>query len=297
MPWLKLELETDCNDVANVVQALEECGALAVTISDARDQALFEDDVDATALWAHNRVSGLFPAGADIAALVQQLEQSTQTALAYRVEPLAERDWQSACTDSHGPLHFGANLWVCPTWSKPPAADTVNVFIDPGLAFGSGAHPSTQLCLTWLAEHGCERRQVIDYGCGSGILAIAALKLGAARAWGVDHDLRALQVSEANAAYNGVAERYRALTPASLPHALVADIVFANILAKPLIELAPALINRMKPGAALILSGLLEEQAGQVLAHYAKECTLTLHVRDDPAQGRRWAMLAGRRGK
>jgi ribosomal protein L11 methyltransferase len=297
MPWLKLELETDCNDVANVVQALEECGALAVTISDARDQALFQDDVDAAALWAHNRVSGLFPAGADMAALVQQLEQSTQTALAYRVEPLAERDWQSACTDSHGPLRFGANLWVCPTWSKPPAPDTVNVFIDPGLAFGSGAHPSTQLCLTWLAEHGCERRQVIDYGCGSGILAIAALKLGAARAWGVDHDLRALQVSDANAAYNGVAERYRALTPASLSHALVADIVFANILAKPLIELAPALINRMKPGAALILSGLLEEQADEVLAHYAKECTLTLHVRDDPVQGRRWAMLAGRRGK
>lgn len=297
MPWLKLELEADCNCVEAVAQVLEQCGALAITVSDAKDQALYQAGAGGAVYWAHNRISGLFSADVDVGAVARRLQPYTYETPTYRVETLPERDWQSACKERHGPMRFGANLWVRPSWSAPPEDGAVDVLIDPGLAFGSGAHATTRLCLAWLAEHACDGKQVIDYGCGSGILAIAALKLGAMRAWGIDNDPRALQVSAANATLNHVATRYRALTPESLPTGLAADIVLANILADPLAALAPRLIELLKPGGILILSGLLEEQADSVRSCYASRCPLALHVAADGPRGHRWVMLVGRRDR
>ncbi len=176
MPWLKHELEADCNCVEAVTQVLEQCGALTITVSDAKDQALYQAGAGGAVYWAHNRISGLF--SADVDTVARRLQPCAYETSTYRVETLPERDWQSACKERHGPMRFGASLWVRPSWSAPPEDEAVHVLIDPGLAFGSGAHPTTRLCLAWLAEHACDGKQMIDYGCGSGILAIAALKPG-----------------------------------------------------------------------------------------------------------------------
>ncbi len=217
--------------------------------------------------------------------------------VACQLQTLPDRDWQTVWQERFKPMRFGTNLWVCPSWCTPPQGDAINVFIDPGLAFGSGNHPSTQLCLEWLAQYTFEGESVIDYGCGSGILAIAALKLGAQCAWGVDNDPRARQVSQNNAAHNGVAERYEALPPEALPESLATDIVLANILARPLIELAPHLISLLRPGGSLVLAGLLEDQLATVSRQYARKLDLETHFYREGASGHRWTMLVGTKAR
>ncbi len=295
MPWLKIKLEANQEHVERVAHALEGCGALAVTVEAAASEVQFEVERDSTTPWLRNRVTGLFPATSDVSAIVRQIERQAGAPTAYDVEMLADRDWETAWREESKPMRFGSRLWVCPGGYTPTQRDAVAVFIDPGLAFGSGAHPSTQLCLEWLAHYPFTGEDVIDYGCGCGILAIAALKLGARYAWGVDIDPRALEVSERNAAQNQVADRYRAVTPESLPALSAANIVLANILAQPLTKLASQSIGLLRPGGKLVLAGLLAEQRDTVRSRYASELALRAHVREDDDHGHRWAMLVGTR--
>jgi ribosomal protein L11 methyltransferase len=296
MHWLKIQVPATASSVDDLSEALAQCGAFAVSIEGADTGDVFDNDSGLARFWARSRVSGLFQADVDIDAVIKHIEQCTGSAVAYRIEHVPDRAWQSAWRELCKPMCFGARLWVCPTGLVPPTTgDIVSVVIDPGLAFGTGTHPTTGLCLEWLAEHACEGKTVIDYGCGSGILAIAALKLGARFAWGIDIDPRALQVSADNARRNGVCEGYRALAPQALPDEVSADIVLANILAQPLIELAPDLRRRVRPGGWLLLSGLLADQVEIVYRHYAPVFSLETHFREDDDRKHCWAILIGRR--
>lgn len=292
MPWLQLKLEADNKRVEQIVQALDECGALSVTVEEKGDHAQFQEQTDTTVFWKHNHIVGLFPANANVGAIMQQIEQHIGASPAYSTNTLPDRDWELAWRSEYRPVQIDRKLWICPSWSTPPQPTANNVYIDPGLAFGSGAHPTTRLCLEWLAKRDIVDTDIIDYGCGSGILAIAALKLGAQRAWGIDNDPRALQVSQENAARNAVSQHYQSLAPESVPPGLQADIVLANILAQPLIELAPRLIALVRNGGNLILSGLLVSQADAVCACYTHELAIEAQVQREDAQGYQWITLA-----
>lgn len=275
-----------------IIQVLDECGALSVTVEDKGQHAQSQEQSDTAVFSTHNRITGLFPANADVAAIMQQIEQHAGAVPAYSADMLPDRDWELAWQAEYRPVQISTKLWICPSSSTPPQPAATNVYIDPGLAFGSGTRPTTRLCLEWLAERDIVNNDVIDYGCGSGILAIAALKLGAQRAWGIDNNVRALQVSQENAVHNAVSRHYQSLTPESLPPRLQADIVLANILAQPLIELAPKLTALVRNGGNLVLSGLLESQASAVCARYARELMIEARVQCEDAQGYRWVMLA-----
>lgn len=294
--WLKIELPAATGSVDDLSEALAQCGALAVSIEGDDTDAVFEERPRAPDFWHHSRVSGLFQADIDVDVVIKHIECCTGNTVAYRIEHVPDQSWQSAWRESCKPMRFGKRLWICPAGLVPSATSgAVTVLIDPGLAFGTGTHATTALCLEWLAAHTCEDKTVVDYGCGSGILAIAALKLGAKLAWGVDIDRRALQVSTDNARRNGVSERYRALTPQALPGDVSADIVFANILARPLIELAPDLRRLVSPGGVLLLTGLLADQVEAVYPHYAPAFSLQTHFREDDDHEHCWAMLIGHR--
>ena len=289
MPWLKLTLRTELAHATSWSDALEECGAISVSLEDAGDEPLLACALEETPLWSQMWVSALFDAGTNpkqVCAQLAQILRLDQTP-AYTSEILADQDWERAWMDRFQPMHFGGDLWVVPSWLKPPQPDAVNIILDPGLAFGTGTHATTALCLTWLALHPPVNKDIIDFGCGSGILAIAALKLGARHAYGVDVDPHALTVSDENATANHVAAQLVLGMPDSLPGTAQADVVIANILAQPLILLAPQLMQLVKPGATLILSGMLENQTEEVSRHYRDHFEFERQVHDH------WAMLVG----
>lgn len=291
MPWLRLRLRTEKDQADAWSGALEECGAISVSLEDAGDEPLLACALEETPLWAQTRITALFESGTQADAVLTQLTGLLRLpqAPACEIDLLADQDWERAWMDRFQPLHFGGPLWVVPSWLTPPQPDAVNIILDPGLAFGTGTHATTALCLSWLARHPPRDQNVIDMGCGSGILAIAALKLGARHALGVDVDPRALEVSRENAGRNGVSASLTLVLPEALPETSSADLVIANILARPLITLAPRILRLVKPGGTLILSGMLENQTSEVGLHYAKEVDLTRTVQDQ------WAMLAGQR--
>ena len=286
--WQQLTLAAGAHGVERLEDALLAAGAIAVTLSDGGDRPVLEPAPGATPLWPHTLVTGLFDGGADLAAVKQRLRDALgMDALAAAEQAtLAERDWARVWLDDFKPMRFGRRLWVCPGDQPPPPAsppastpastpaaaadtDAVTVALDPGLAFGTGTHPTTALCLEWLDGADLGAKTVLDYGCGSGILAVAAAKLGAGRVWAIDIDPQALLAGRDNAARNGVADRLWLGTPEQLAAtAATADVVVANILAGPLIELAPKLTARLRPGGALALSGLLADQAAAVSKAY-----------------------------
>ncbi len=269
MPWLQLILETDAAGADRLSDQLSDAGAAAVTLNDNADQPLFEPPPGATPLWNRTRVIGLFPADADMDALLEGLQRqySPQPLPPHRVEPLEDQDWTRAWMDAFEPMRFGERLWIVPSWYDPPNPEAVNILLDPGLAFGTGTHATTRLCLEWLDGQALEGKTVVDYGCGSGILAIAAAKLGAERIWAVDNDPQALIATADNAARNGCEARIEPLLPEQVPE-LQVDLLTANILAKPLIELASPLSALVRPGGAMVLSGILPDQAESVAAAY-----------------------------
>ncbi|RMG29089.1 MAG: 50S ribosomal protein L11 methyltransferase [Gammaproteobacteria bacterium] len=267
MTWVRLILEAEGEDPQALATRLEALGAASVTFEDAGDEPLLEPGVGETPLWRRTRVIGLFEAGQGRRArqrLAHALPEATRLAL----EPLPDRDWTRAWLDAFRPLRFGRRLWVVPSGFAPPPEAEVVLRLDPGLAFGTGTHPTTALCLEWLEAHPPEGQEVVDYGCGSGILAVAACLLGAVQVVAVDHDPQALAATRANAQRNRVHDRIQACRPEDAP-AGTADLVLANILANPLIELAPRLAGRVRPGGRIVLSGILEAQAGAVAAAYA----------------------------
>ncbi len=270
MPWLQLSLDAADLDPEALSAFFESAGALAVTFEDAADQPLFEPDPGDTPLWSSTRVVALFEAGLDRGALHRRLAETfgADAAARLRAGSLEDRDWERAWLDDFHPMRFGERLWICPAGQRPEGQpDAVLIDLDPGLAFGTGTHPTTALCLRWLDAHPPRGSDVIDYGCGSGILAIAALKLGAARVRATDIDEQALWATEGNARRNAVAGRLVTCLPEQLD-AAPADLLLANILANPLIELAPRLAERVRPGGWLVLSGILAGQAQAVAAAY-----------------------------
>ncbi|MFZ0469696.1 MAG: 50S ribosomal protein L11 methyltransferase [Thiogranum sp.] len=270
MTWQQLAVDAGDVDPDELSAFFETHGALSVTLVDAADQPLFEPDPGTTPLWSATRVTGLFADDVDLASLKQALAARFGAALAARTvaEAVADQDWERAWLDRFQPMRFGEHLWICPAGQRPPVEPgQVLIDLDPGLAFGTGTHPTTSLCLAWLDGHPPLDRQVLDFGCGSGILAIAALKLGAASVWAVDIDEQALWSSRENAARNQVAGKLLTGLPDALP-AQRFDLLLANILANPLIELAPRLAGLLDPGGQLVLSGILSEQAAGVQQAY-----------------------------
>ncbi|MFL6653650.1 MAG: 50S ribosomal protein L11 methyltransferase [Sulfurifustis sp.] len=289
MPWLLIKLRTPRDFVPMVSDVLEACGALSVTIEGASAEPRLQRELEDVPLWSENRVVGLFPETTDASSVLAEIQATAGAAAAtsHEIERLGDADWERAWMAEYAPIMITPGLWICPSWCTPSDPTAVNVRLDPGLAFGTGTHATTALCLQWIAEQTWTDRTVIDYGCGSGILAITALKLGASHAIGVDVDPLAVSASRDNAAVNSVSERYHACTPAELEDAARADVVFANILAGVLIDAVSELTRRVAPGGHIVLSGILVEQAEEVATHYSQHFLLSRRVRDG------WALLAG----
>ena len=298
MSWLELSLTLHSDQQARVESALEDLGALSITLRDADadtpdEQAIFEPGVGETPLWNDLILQALFAADADRAGLVHALSDLipdiAPEQLAFR--EVADQDWTRAWMDQFRPMRFGRRLWIYPWNIEPPANDddAVIVRLDPGLAFGTGTHPTTALCLQWLDASDVSGKTLIDYGCGSGVLAIAALKCGAARVIGVDNDPQALAASRDNAQRNGAAEELDLYLPQHFPQ-IQTDVLVANILAGPLAELAPLFARSLAPGGTLALSGILRGQEGELLACYG-EWFDHLQV----AQREDWLRISGRR--
>lgn len=298
MPYLELSLTLSQSDQERVELAFEEAGALSVTLLDAdvdtpNERAILEPGVGETPLWGEIVLQALFDADADCAGLVHVL-----TELLPDIEPerigfreVADQDWTRVWMDDFKPMQFGRRLWIYPWNIEPPAddAEAVVVRLDPGLAFGTGTHPTTALCLEWLDGLDLKGKQVIDYGCGSGVLALAALKLGAARVIGVDNDPQALEASRDNALRNGVAERLELCMPEAF-RAAPAPVFVANILAGPLGELAPHFAASVQSGGCIALSGILESQAAELAERYAEWFDdIVIAQRED------WIRISGRR--
>jgi ribosomal protein L11 methyltransferase len=278
MSWLELSLTLHAAQQESVEAALEDLGALSIALADADadtpdERAIFEPGVGQTPVWSDIVLQALFAADTDRAGLVHALADLVPELAPDRIafREVADQDWTRAWMDQFQPMRFGRRLWIYPWNVDLPAddPDAIVVRLDPGLAFGTGTHPTTALCLEWLDAADLRGKTVIDYGCGSGVLAIAAVKLGAARVIAVDNDEQALVATRDNAERNGVANKVDLYTPESLP-AVVADALVANILAGPLHDLAPLFASLLKPGGALALSGILIGQEHELLARYGE---------------------------
>ncbi|SDU18977.1 50S ribosomal protein L11 methyltransferase [Halopseudomonas salegens] len=291
MPWLQLRLAISPDQAEVLEDELLTLGAVSVTFMDAEDQPIFEPDLGTTPLWSNTHLLALFEADQQPDELLAQLRLWHDDTLPdYSHELIADQDWERSWMADFTPLRFGRRLWIVPSWHKAPEPDAVNLLLDPGLAFGTGTHPTTALCLEWLDGQALEGCSLVDFGCGSGILAIAALLLGAGPTTGTDIDPQALQASRDNAQRNGIADADLSLyLPADMPQT-PADVVVANILAGPLVDLAEQLTRLVRPGGRLALSGILREQADEVLAAYRSDFDL-----DPVAERDGWIRISGRR--
>lgn len=273
-----------------MAQSLTELGALAVTIENAGMSSCYEAAYPQEPDWSEHLQTGLFPEHIDRQAIVSEVESLYGKNYLYDISELADQDWERSWLSDFTPVQVGPNLWVCPSWLDPPVADDINLIIDPGLAFGTGTHPTTALCLNWLDRNRPYNKEVVDYGCGSGILAIASLKLGAAHAWGIDIDPRALTTSEDNARRNEVSDRYTACAVQTLPEDFGADLVIANILADVLINLSHSLTSLVRESGTILLTGILREQEVEVRDAYSDHFDFHQFRQDE------WSMLVGYKG-
>ncbi|MFT5421393.1 MAG: ribosomal protein L11 methyltransferase [Candidatus Endobugula sp.] len=313
MPWLQLFADTDKHHAAAIEDALLNAGAASVTFKEhiphgQNENPILEPSLGETPLWQHTRVIGLFDADINTQAinwlLEQQLSLADNSSLRLRWEQLEDKDWEREWMQNYHPIQCAEHLWVCPSWIAPPDPTATNILLDPGLAFGTGTHPTTFLCLQWLAAQALDDAEgnsyrnsyrnnfrnshIIDYGCGSGILGVAALLLGAQQATGVDIDPQAIIASQDNLQRNHLtADRFTIHLPENCPNQ-AADIMLANILAGPLAELADTLLALIKPHGKICLSGILSHQAQAVMDAYS-------HAIDfDPVeQKQEWVRLSG----
>lgn len=295
MDWRQFAMDLETLNAETVEQIFIRHGAQSVTLSDARDRPVLEPGPGETPLWRDTRITGLFSADSDLDELRRDLVASLgiDALPAHEISDLEDRAWEREWLKDFAPMQFGRRLWVSPGDMPVDAPGAVIVRLDPGLAFGTGTHATTALCLEWLDGLDLADGSMLDYGCGSGILAIAALKLGGRRATAMDIDPQALTASRSNAQRNGVAERLTVVGAAANVDGEF-DVVVANILAGPLIDLAEAIAARVKPGRWLALSGILFEQVSDVRAAYSPWIEF-----DEPALreqgGQMWARLTGRR--
>lgn len=291
MAWIQLRIQTTEQAAEQVSDMLIGWGAQAVTFIDSKDTPIYEPLPGEVLYWQDTTVIGLFDAEHPMQPVLDKLQQTSlfKQGLSYKIEQLEDKDWEREWMDNFHPMQFGKRLWVCPSWRDIPEPDAVNVLLDPGLAFGTGTHATTALCMQWLDQHIQPDQTVVDFGCGSGILAIAALKLGAQRVVGIDIDPQAIQASMANAERNQVADRLELYLPKDQPE-LAADVVVANILAGPLVELSSIIAAYVKPGGALVMSGILPSQADAVMAAYQHQFDFDAVTEQDE-----WIRLSARK--
>ncbi|AXT45265.1 MULTISPECIES: 50S ribosomal protein L11 methyltransferase [Chromobacterium] len=294
MAWLQATIDAESTVAERLADALMDAGALSTAIEDAfagteREEPIFgEPGEPVDKLWSRSRIITLFDEAADVALLIAAAANACGLSLpSYNVERVEEQDWVRLTQSQFDPIRISDRLWITPTWHEPPAPNAVNLQLDPGLAFGTGSHPTTRLCLQWLDAHLQGGESVLDYGCGSGILAIAALKLGAVSALGVDIDPQAVRASQDNAEQNQVKADFR--LPDQNPEA-VYDVVLANILANPLRMLGQLLASHVKTGGRIVLSGILAEQAEELSAIYEQWFQMDAPVFDEG-----WTRLTGTR--
>jgi len=302
MPWIALAIPTDNAHAEALSDAMLELGALSTDIHDAaagteREQPLFDEPgEESDKLWRASELTALFEAGTDIPAIVQAAAEAAQLVSlpSYSVTHVEEQDWVRLTQSQFDPIRISSRLWIVPSWHRAPDPAAINLILDPGLAFGTGSHPSTHLCLAWLDSNLQAGEDVLDYGCGSGILAIAASKLGARHVTGVDIDVQAITASRNNAVLNqcdpsNVEFHMANVTARAGTHkAASADVVIANILANPLIILAPILAASCRAGGRIALSGILSEQAEEVMRAYRQ--WFSMGIAEEQSG---WVLLAG----
>ena len=290
MSWLQVKLAIAATDAEYVAELMQQLGAQAVTFLDPADQPIYEPGVNETPLWQTTQLVALFPADTSLTELATQLSrQSNRPLPALRADPLEDKDWVRAWMDHYHPMDFGHGLWICPSHLAPPNPHATNVLLDPGLAFGTGTHPTTAMCLRFLAESPPRDNIVIDYGCGSGILALAAAKLGAQHVYAIDNDPQALLATRHNAEQNQVAERITTGLPGEFPLPL-AHTLLANILAGPLVSLATEFASLVVVGGNIVLSGILQSQRDIVVQAYRDAFELRHITQQDD-----WIALQGLR--
>lgn len=302
MYWTALIIQTDAIHTEALSNSLIELGALSVDIHDAaigtqHEQSLFEQYNELPkAIWSNVEITALFEETIDVTVIMQTAAQSAQLSCLpnYRIKKVENQDWVRLTQAQFGPIKISSKVWIVPSWHQVPDPKAINLMLDPGRAFGTGSHPTTQLCLAWLDENLQGGEQVLDYGCGSGILAIAALKLGADHVVGVDIDPHAVESSVENAVHNqcnqNKAEFYLADYMSKVDQAMDgwADVVVANILANPLIMLAPLLMRASRDNGRIVLSGILKEQVKEVEQAYQQWFRMYLAKEQDG-----WALLIG----
>jgi len=289
MAWLQIVFDVDIDDAQAVAEFLENAEALAVTMQESQGGPVFEPALGEAPLWATTKVIGLFETTVDSAALLTGLGEllHPKPLPEYHLAKLADKVWEREWLDDFKPMQFGERLWIVPTVYEIKQANAVNIRLDPGLAFGTGTHETTALCLEWLDNYLVPGCQVVDYGCGSGILSIAALKLGAKSVDAIDIDPQALQATMANAKANEVESKLSVMLPSGFCGGQF-DVLMANILANPLISLAENLSSYVLPGGEIVLSGILFDQADEVIKTYNDYFTMDLIRRKNE-----WCLLGG----
>lgn len=289
--WLQIKLRTTNQSADVIAELLEQLGAMAVSYTDAEDSPILEPKPGERRLWPNTEVTGLLAQGTDPKPILDKLKAILGDHIPMAATALEDKNWIRAWMDQFKPLKFGEHLWICPSWLEVKEENAVVVSLDPGLAFGTGTHPTTALCLGYLDSLDLQGKQVLDYGCGSGILAIAALKLGAKNALGVDIDEQALQASRENAERNNVSDKLELFMGTDQKLDLPKfPVTVANILAGPLAELEPIIASLTESGGKLALSGILTEQADSVIEAYSKDFVMN-KVKDKEG----WALLTGTR--
>lgn len=289
MFWNEVHITTSAEKANEISDKLIELGAQAVTFQDAGDTPIFEPTPD-TPLWEKTIVIGLFENQFPLEAVIDFLEKQSALGIIqhYQFKQLKDENWERRCLEGFHPIAFGKRLWICPSWCQPPDIHAVNIRLDPGLAFGTGTHPTTALCLEWLDENIHSQNMVVDYGCGSGILGIAAFKLGAKKVIAVDNDPQALTATLDNCKRNEIDLSLFKIQSPEQPIEDQADLIIANILAKPLLDLAPFFSKILKPGGKIILSGILVDQVDLIKMLYNQYVSII-----NVASKQEWARIEG----
>jgi ribosomal protein L11 methyltransferase len=266
--WHQLVIATNKAEAEELEDELLRAGAISITIQDAGDQPIFEPGPGETPIWAELQITGLFEADTRMEQVVEHLQSSLGKISIIESGSLEDRPWEREWISHFKPIRFGQRLWICPSWCDPPEPEAINLMLDPGLAFGTGTHETTALCLEWLEAQDLKDKKIIDYGCGSGVLGIAALLLGCKSVQAIDNDPQALLATAQNGLSNGLADTQLTVSLPDGNLCFSADIVMANILAGPLIELASKLASLLCPGGLIVLSGILKEQTSEVSNAY-----------------------------